>query len=204
MSKIVLTGRVITSFGVVLGLLVWIFTAGAVMAAGEPPAAATSSYTWHVMAKSIINPHEQINDEGDILWGKCLICHTNTPDVNLEKTIKDVSLRFEDPSEVCGRCHVLKPHPAGEATSAEVMMSGFVAPNHLVVPTKIIVSNMRFALKDMQTMLPLDPKTDKIICSTCHNPHERGVLFGRADFGADAVFRSRSATADICQSCHRK
>lgn len=152
-----------------------------------------------------MNPHEQINDEGDILWGTCVICHTNTPDVKTERTIKDVSLRLgEDPTELCGRCHGFKPHPAGEETSSEVRMSGFIVPNHLVVPSKIVATNMRFAQKERQMMLPLDPKTGKVICSTCHNPHEKGVLTGRADFGADAVLRLRTANVDICQSCHRK
>lgn len=207
-SRIFFTGRVVAKAAVVIGLAgltAALCAAGIAMAAVEAPPADKHHYAWTVAVKSVMNPHEQINDEGDILWGKCVICHTNTPDVNIEKTIKDVSLRFgEDPSDICGRCHVTKPHPAGEATSVEGTMTGFVVPNHMVVPTKIIALNMRFALKDIQTMLPVDPKSGKIICSTCHNPHEKGVLRGKADFGADAVFRSRSGNVDICQSCHRK
>lgn len=208
MSRIFSTEWLIVKISVVIwlaGLTAAVFLSGVSLAADEAPPADKQPYTWSAAVKSIMNPHEQISDEGDILWGKCIICHANTPDVNIEKTIKDVSLRLgEDPSEICGRCHVVRPHPAGEASSADVKMSGFIAPNHLVIPSKMVAVNIRFAQKDKLTMFPLDPKSGKIICSTCHNPHEKGLLHGKADFGADAIFRSRSGTVDICQSCHRK
>lgn len=187
------------------GLTAALCVVGVVAAADEALPEDKHPYTWSAAVKSIMNPHEQINDEGDVLWGKCIICHTNTPDLNVEKNIKDVSLRFEeDLSEICRRCHTVRPHPSGDEGSADVRMSGFVAPDHMVVPPKMIGLNMRFAQKEKQMMLPLEPKSGKIICSTCHNPHEKGVLHSRADFGADAIFRLRSGTIDVCQSCHRK
>ncbi|MBI5586946.1 MAG: hypothetical protein HY889_01095 [Deltaproteobacteria bacterium] len=154
--------------------------------------------------RTVINPHEQINDEGEILWGTCTICHQNTPDVMKEKSIKDVQLHFpDDLNQICRRCHDVKPHPAGEG-GVSATMSGFVAPNHLVVPSKPVQLSMRLSLKETPTILPLDPKSGKIFCSTCHNPHERGLLLGRADYGGDYTQRLRSAGLDICQYCHRK
>lgn len=154
--------------------------------------------------RTIINPHEQINDEGEVLWQTCLICHTETPDIIKSKSIKDVKLRFDDDlNQICYRCHSgVKPHPAAE--ESEAMMSGYKAPDHLVVPSKVIKLNMRLILKDIPTILPVDPKSGKIFCATCHNPHERGLLVGRADYGADHLKRLRSAGLDICQYCHRK
>ncbi|MBI5344992.1 MAG: hypothetical protein HZB83_06625 [Deltaproteobacteria bacterium] len=37
--------------------------------------------------KTIMNPHEQISDEGEILWGTCIICHRDVPDPRKEKSI---------------------------------------------------------------------------------------------------------------------
>lgn len=153
--------------------------------------------------KTIINPHEQINDEGEVLWGTCTVCHKNVPDMKEEKSIKDVKLHFEeDPNKLCTDCHTVKQHPGSEGISAT--MSGFVAPDHLVVPSKSVQLNMKLSLKEVAMVLPLDPKSGKLICSTCHNPHERGLLTGRADHGADFNLRLRSASLDICMYCHRK
>lgn len=166
----------------------------------EPPKA---PYERKEAINSIMNPHEQINDEGEVLWGICLICHQTLPDVSKDRSIKDIKLHFEeDPNKICNLCHEVKQHPGTEGISA--MMSGYVAPDHLVVPPKNIQQNMRLALKEIPMLLPLDPNSGKIICATCHNPHERGLLFGRADWGGDFNQRLRSAGLDICQYCHRK
>jgi hypothetical protein len=63
---------------------------------------------------------------------------------------------------------------------------------------------MRLEKKEVPVLIPLDPASGKIICSTCHNPHERGLLYGRADWGADQSVRLRSEGLDVCQYCHRK
>ncbi len=151
---------------------------------------------------SIMNPHNQIDDEGEVLWNRCQVCHKNVPDLKKEKNIKDVHLRTDDMNEVCTRCHPARPHPGSEGV--EATMTPVTAPNHLVVPSKTFYDNMRMSLKETPLLLPMDSKTGKIVCSTCHNPHERGLLTGRADYGADSATRLRSAGLDICQYCHRK
>ncbi|GMR04212.1 MAG: hypothetical protein BMS9Abin23_0103 [Thermodesulfobacteriota bacterium] len=153
--------------------------------------------------ETIINPHNQINDEGEVLWSKCLICHDNIPDQRKEKSIKDVKLRFgEDYNRVCYSCHTVKRHPGAEGIGPA--MSGFVAPKHLLLPSRELYLNMRLATKEVPTLLPLEPKTGRIFCGTCHNPHERGVLYGRANWGADQETLLRSEGLEICQYCHRK
>lgn len=151
---------------------------------------------------SPINPHNQIGETGEVLWGTCVICHKGVPDPQKAKTIKDVQLYFEDPVQLCRSCHTVPKHPGSEGVS--VMMSGFKAPDHLREPPKFVVDNIRLTMKEIPLMMPFDPKTGKIVCSTCHNPHERGLLPGRADWGADYRFRLRSAGLDVCQYCHRK
>jgi cytochrome c peroxidase len=83
-------------------------------------------------------------------------------------------------------------------------MSYIFAKDHLVEPTKVIALNRQLAMKEVYTSLPLDPGTGKVTCATCHNPHEKGVIKGRGDWGADSVRRLRSEGLEICQYCHRK
>lgn len=169
----------------------------------DPPRETPPPYERSEALSTIMNPHEQINDEGEILWSTCLICHQNVPDIQKDKSIKDVKLHFEDdPNQLCRNCHTVRIHPGTEGISAT--MSGYVAPDHLIVPPKNIMMSLRLAKKEIPMILPLDPKSGKIICATCHNPHERGLLVGRADWGGDYSMRLRSAGLDICQYCHRK
>ena len=183
--------------------------AGASNAADEKkPAAAASKqaeppYKTSEAFRTIINPHAQISDEGEIMWNTCLVCHKGVPDIDKTKSIKDVTLRVEGEfKELCYRCHTVKPHP--EAQGAGASMSGITAPNHLIEPPKIIQQNLRLSMKEADITMPFDPKTGKVTCVTCHNPHQRGLLAGRGNWGADSQTRLRSEGTDICQFCHRK
>lgn len=151
-----------------------------------------------------LNPHDQIDDEGYILWSKCLICHPEVPDIIKAKSIEDVKLRFEDDiKQGCFRCHPQRMHPGGDWVGAS-MYNLRGAPDHWIKPPELIQKNIDKALKDIDVILPLEPKTGKIFCATCHNPHERGLLLWKADKGADADWRLRSGGGPICQYCHMK
>jgi len=153
--------------------------------------------------RSLINPHEQINDEGEILWSKCLICHVKMPDMDNLASPSNQELRFkEDYSKNCYICHVVSKHPGSRGVG--VQMSGFVAPSHLTELSRTTYLNMRLEKKEIPVLIPLEPGTGKIFCGTCHNPHERGLLYGRPDWGADQDVRLRSEGVDVCQYCHRK
>ncbi|MBI5049263.1 MAG: hypothetical protein HZB54_10040 [Deltaproteobacteria bacterium] len=151
-----------------------------------------------------LNPHDQIDDEGEILWGKCLICHPEIPNIKEAKSILDVKLRFEeDVKQGCFRCHPERMHPGGEWIGATLRgIPG--APNHWIKPPEYIAKNIEKSLKEADVIMPFEPKTGKIFCATCHNPHERGLLIGKADKGADYEWRLRSAGLPICQYCHRR
>lgn len=190
-----------------LFLLASVFNAGNLIAADDEQADVVQKYyPKEVVLRSLLNPHEQINDEGAILWNKCSICHPVMPDIKKAKSIEDVKIRFEDdPKQMCYRCHPQPMHPGGEWIGRAFGRIG--APNHLVVPTPVIIRNQELSLKETFTMLPRDPKTGKQFCATCHNPHERGLLIGRADTGSDSQQRKRTLRlvgATLCQYCHRK
>jgi hypothetical protein len=150
-----------------------------------------------------VNPHQQITDEGEILWEACMSCHVAVPDIETVRSIKEASLVSpEDPDLTCRQCHTVKPHPASEGISAT--MSQMPAPDHLVEPSDEKLLNIRLSKKEVSIILPLHPESGRVICVTCHNPHERGLLRGRADTGGDGFARLRTPGLDICQYCHRK
>ena len=152
---------------------------------------------------SLINPHEQISDEGNILWKKCMICHLETPDIEKAKSIEDVKLRFsDDMKQMCFRCHPQRMHPGGGW--AGQLRGLTTAPIHWVKPPDYIAKNIEISLDQYKIYLPMEPVTGKIFCATCHNPHERGLLIGKADYGADYDRRLRSAGGPICTFCHRR
>jgi hypothetical protein len=151
---------------------------------------------------SLLNPHEQISDEGTILWKKCMLCHLEVPDVNNPKPIEEAKLRFkEDMKQMCFRCHPQRMHPGGGWAGQLRGRQG--APIHWIKPPELIAKNMKRALKQYKAVyLPLEPETGRIFCATCHNPHERGLLTNPRDWGADYKQRLRSPGSPICMFCH--
>jgi len=56
--------------------------------------------------------------------------------------------------------------------------------------------------KQLQVTIPLVPR-DRITCSTCHNPHQKGViLYAPSAKGADAPTRLRLPQEQLCIVCH--
>lgn len=176
--------------------------AAAHAAAGIDDPIAVKGYNIDAARNSLINPHNQINDEGEIIWTACLVCHTNTPDLDKERSINDAQLRHDDDMrQICWKCHPVRVHPGAEGMAIVIPDK---KPNHLIIPPSEKKLNMRLSAKEAGMILPLEPKSGKIFCATCHNPHERGLLAGAADTGADHRQRLRSAGVDVCQFCHRK
>lgn len=139
-----------------------------------------------------LNPHDQINDEGELKVDVCPYCHAQLPDPRVDKGIGAVKFVVDDLKELCQRCHRDRPHPGG-----------FAKFDHLVTPSPKIKFFMRHSEEKNNVALPLEPGTGKIFCATCHNPHERGVLRGRYDKGADDPQRLRlGAGFEICSACH--
>ena len=104
-------------------------------------------------------PHDQISDEGKILWEKCLICHVETPNIKEAKSIMDAKLRFdEDIKQGCYRCHPERKHPGGEWYGAMKSKGQQGAPDHEVVPSKSIAKNIELSLKESDIIFPVEPK----------------------------------------------
>ena len=136
----------------------------------------------------MLDPHNQLNPNGDIIVQKCLYCHVEKPDEK-HATYQDVKL-VGNLQMLCQRCHGERSHPAGK--------------DHLRKPSEITLTVMKEGEERFNVVFPLD-YDGKVTCATCHNPHERGVIpFERAGAkGAGERFRHR-LPGSICMACHQK
>ena len=138
-----------------------------------------------------INPHIMLDSGGNILevHGKtvCLLCHTIKPNPEVDRT-PDVRFRA-DVGFLCWRCH-------------SSMTGQFFSHHFLQRFSKVTVKNLRNAEKKYDVILPVDARK-RLTCSTCHNPHQKGVIVNSAARkGAGDPLRLRLPKQDLCTSCH--
>lgn len=134
---------------------------------------------------SSLNPHDQIDENGDVYRKKCLYCHATEPVAGAAAD----TLRYTDALNVlCDSCHPGSLHP-------------FVLNDHLASLPRAMRQNLTAYEELRQVRLPLDD--GNVTCATCHNPHERGLLKGAAGIGADEVKKMRLTTMnEQCTPCH--
>ncbi len=169
---------------------------------GAPYSSRTAlCYQCHQISKyNRRDPHNQLDQNGEIIEEKCLYCHESKPDEQ-HATYSGSGIHAEVVTLIgkldvlCYRCHYKQSHH--HPINAE----------HFKQPPAAIADNMKRTEKRHGIILPLD-KEGKITCATCHNPHERGVIPpGRpAAKGAGEKYRLRlpGRSGQICQGCHNK
>jgi predicted CXXCH cytochrome family protein len=140
-----------------------------------------------------INPHRMLDKNGNIIKivGEkpiCIVCHVSKPDPETDIT-EDVEFRA-DVGFLCWRCH-------------QPMANALFQHQHLLVkPSREMRKTLEKNEKKMNVLLPLIPR-DRVTCSTCHNPHQKGVILREAVAkGADAPARLRVPSPLLCSLCH--
>jgi hypothetical protein len=136
-----------------------------------------------------LSPHEQVNEDGEIVSTTCTFCHRVIPEDPEGGDFREEDLLYlRTPVELCFGCHDMGPHPAGR--------------NHLVELRADMPERLREYEEKHKVRLPLDQE-GRVVCSTCHNPHAKGVLRGQAALGAgeDSHWRVPSF-AQLCAPCH--
>ena len=115
----------------------------------------------------ICDPHTQIKENGDIIVEKCLYCHQEKPDEKVAAFDKYRSeVKFNRDIElICVGCHSSNQYQTAHPLNA----------NHLREPSAEMLSMMKKTEKQFGIILPLN-LNGKIMCATCHNPHEKGVM----------------------------
>jgi hypothetical protein len=148
----------------------------------------------------MLDPHNQIDAQGNIIEDKCLYCHEEKPDekratFKASEGIHGSVVKLIGSLEVlCYRCHYKQStlHP--------------INANHLRKPSDKTLTNMKESEETFGIILPLNYE-GKITCATCHNPHERGVIPDEkaSARGASEKFRLRlpGETGEICAACHK-
>ncbi|MGC2062210.1 MAG: cytochrome c3 family protein [Thermodesulfovibrionales bacterium] len=139
---------------------------------------------------SAVDPHKMLDEQGKIRMingsSVCLICHAREPNPAVDWT-SDVRFKA-DVGFLCWRCHPPMP-------------GIFFTQHFLVKPTASTLQIMNEAEERLLLVLPIVPR-GRITCSTCHNPHQEGViLHDGAAKGADATSKLRSPS--LCFACHR-
>lgn len=146
-----------------------------------------------------LNPHEQISKSGRLNEKSCRVCHDSVPDASKVKGIENVGFNVkENLSSMCMGCHPWKPHPGGSF----IIGSGKL-PDHLVVPSSLVLEKLNHSQKTKQISFPLEPGTGKVFCGTCHNAHEPGVIKNSAA-AKGAGSKKRLREQQICINCHDK
>lgn len=145
------------------------------------------------------NPHEHVNEYGEITEQKCRVCHSGSiEELSDAESIGEVSFHVdENLNTICWGCHKWKPHPGGGFS----FFKSKTGPNHLVKPSAKVLERINKTLQEKKILMPLEPVSGKVFCATCHNPHAVGVVSNEmAATGAETKSRLRSE--NICSNCH--
>ncbi len=133
-----------------------------------------------------LNPHEQTDEQGDVLKNRCLICHTSFPEEEGQERVSKASLK-SDLIDICNNCHKTPNHPS--------------RTNHIIKASVGIRQYMEQTVRDLNVYLPLEPQTGRIYCATCHYSHQSGIVKSeRVALGAD----SQAFVRSTCDYCHDK
>jgi predicted CXXCH cytochrome family protein len=143
----------------------------------------------HSSEYAAINPHLMLANGKNFreVNGRpvCLLCHSKMPDPEKDFT-GNVTFRA-DVGFLCWRCHPPMPDP-------------FFSTHFLVSPSAKTLDAMHQAEERDLVILPMVPR-GRITCSTCHNPHQQGVIQHEAAAkGADS--KSRLRLPSLCKACH--
>lgn len=136
-----------------------------------------------------INPHKQLDTDGNMIQTQCLYCHQTLPDPDKITSTQEVDFASQS-AAFCVACHGAQKqnHPANA--------------DHLLEVSPEMRSSIKKAEKRFNADLPLFQS--KVFCGTCHNPHDKGVITREsAAKGADAKMKLRlDWSTDLCISCH--
>jgi hypothetical protein len=117
----------------------------------------------------------------------CLLCHAIKPNPEVDRT---PDVRFKaDVGFLCWRCHPPMP-------------DSFFSKHFLVTPSQKTLDYMQEREAQEMIILPLVPR-GRITCSTCHNPHQEGVILHEAAAKGSGT-RSRLRLSFMCGACHDK
>jgi hypothetical protein len=153
-----------------------------------------------------------LTDNRRVMQDRCQVCHASAMDPKTMQRSGRTTLK-EDQLVLCRSCH---PHHKDisrkghvDATIKPEMLAYMRArelSGLLTIPDKTVVNELLAAGAKPTLMVP-NPD-GRVVCSTCHNPHERGVfppdsvLAYHAMKVTDGHARTPVRGEQFCNHCH--
>lgn len=163
-------------------------------------------YKCHDPAKyERLNSHDQIAKDGSLKLNACRLCHVVQEKGEIKSGIKRDLKRFplindldKDRKLLCIRCHKKIDHP----TSAFRVVSANKY-RHLIKITDEKKKTLDAMKSTTGIIMPLEPKTERVYCGTCHEAHQPGVFSGELSTSMKGT-NKRLRVTELCTYCHDK
>jgi hypothetical protein len=140
------------------------------------------------------SPHRNQIIKGKITPEMCFLCHSEIPDrKKVKKSAKGFKLRAEI-EFYCKDCHQdqNKKHPGGADHFEKIM-------------TKKIRKQFKLVTKSAPANRYLPLKGGKLVCPSCHNIHQEGVILDpEVGNGQREKKWLRMGGKDVCVNCHER
>jgi predicted CXXCH cytochrome family protein len=152
-----------------------------------------------------LNSHDQIAKDGSLKLNACRLCHFVQEKGKVKSGIERNLDRFplinnldKDRKLLCIRCHKKIDHP----TSAFRVVSTNKY-RHLVKITEEKKKTLDAMKLTTGIIMPLEPKTERVYCGTCHEAHQAGVFSGELSTSMKGT-NKRLRVTELCTYCHDK
>ena len=134
------------------------------------------------------NPHEQLNNNGDIINNTCLYCHPEVPDVKNRDNNAGLKL-IGNRTALCRGCHMKTNDNS-------------LHDKHIRKPSADVLAHIKKTEKELNIKFPLG-EDGMITCVTCHNPHQKNLIPDYRSGTIDTVPENSSGfSGAICTECH--
>jgi hypothetical protein len=161
-----------------------------------------------------LNPHRSLTPDLQMRGESCLFCHTQLLDRNTKVRTGKADLRMAEP-DLCRSCHIAGHvdyfEPGHTGTKIPPKMLAYMAACEIAGPTsrpdRELISRLRSTGARPTQMLP--DAEGRIVCTTCHNPHQKGVFppdsvinYGAMQVVGQDHMISPVRGQQICLRCH--
>jgi hypothetical protein len=137
------------------------------------------------------NPHRQADETGKVLEKVCLYCHSSLPDRKLKGISKEGFAG--DVKTYCVGCH---PDEKNRLHPVNVRHFG-------ARPSEGMRLRIKAFEEEHNVVFPRGPQ-EEVLCFSCHNPHQEGVLSGEAAVKSvyNRLRKNDSERYVVCNACH--